>query len=155
MDGALGSIRFRWSLGLPDTLDNDLAGGLGGNAAKVLGLDLDADHIPQLGVGDGPAGLLQRHLGGRVVHGLHDVLEDEHAHLAGLGVGLDLNVVPGALVVPLVGRGQGLGDLLHHIAGGNALLLLDLGNGGEKLLAVVLAAVGLFRVLSRHFVTLP
>ena len=137
-------------LRLTDALDDDLPGGLGGDAAEVPGLDLDADHVPQLGVGDGAPGLLQGDLGGGIVHALHDVLEDEHPHLAGLGVGLDLDVVPGPLVVPLVGGGQGLGDLLHHIAGGDALFLLDLGNGGEELLAGVLSAVGFFRIFSRH-----
>ena len=46
-------------LGFPDALDDDLTGGLGGDTAKVLGLDLDADHISQLGVGQCAAGLLQ------------------------------------------------------------------------------------------------
>ena len=52
-------------------------------------------------------------------------------------------IVPHALVVPPVGGQEGLGDLLHHIAGLDALLLLDLMDGLEKLLGVHLVAVDL------------
>ena len=38
-------------LGLADALDDNLTGGLGGDAAEILGLDLDADHVAELGVG--------------------------------------------------------------------------------------------------------
>ena len=57
-------------------------------------------------------------------------------------------IVSGALMVPLVGADQGLGDLLQHIALGDALFLLDHADGGEELLAVQLIA---FRCFLRCF----
>lgn len=137
------------ALGLADALDDDLAGGLGGDAAKILGLDLDADHVAQLGVGQGLPGLLQGDFGGAVVYGLHHVLFDVHAYIALVRVGPDLDVISRPVVVSLVGGGQCLGNFLHHISRWDTLLLFDLGNGGEKFLAVILAVVGL-RFFSRH-----
>ena len=136
-------------LGLADALDDDLAGGLGGHAAKVLGLDLHADHVAQLGLGQDQAGLLQADLGGGIVYLLHDVLLQKQADGAGVGVGVNDQIIAHALVVPAIGGQQSLGDLLHHITGLDALLLLDLGDGGKKLLAVQFVAVcGFCRSLS-------
>ena len=137
-------------LRLPDALDDDLAGGLGGDAAKALGLDLNADHVPQLGPGEGGLGLGQADLGGGVVYLLHHVLFQEHAHGVGLRIGVHHQVVAHALVVPAVGGDQGLGDLLHHIAGLDPLLLLDLSDGGEKLGTVQLVVVDFLGRLLSH-----
>ena len=129
------------ALGLPHALDDDLPGGLGGDAAEVLGLDLDAQHVPELGPGQGLPGVLQGDLGVRVVHHLHDVLLDEHAHVPALLVGVHHHVVGDALVVPLVGGHQGLGDLFQHVGLGDALVLFNIGDGGEKFLGVQLRAL--------------
>ena len=137
-------------LRLPDSLNDDLAGSLGGDAAEVLGLDLNADGVPQLHSGQGQAGLLQADLSARIVHLLHHLFFQEHADHSGLLVGLHGQVVTHPLVVPAVGGDQGLGDLFHHIALFDALLLLDLGDGGKKLLAVQLGAVDLFRYSLSH-----
>ena len=67
-------------LRLAHALDNDLAGGLGGDAAKIFGLDLNAQHVSQLGPGQGPLGVVQADFGVGIVHRLHHVLFDEHAH---------------------------------------------------------------------------
>ena len=53
-------------LGLPHALDDDLPGRLGGDAAEVPGLDLDADHVAALGGGQALAGLGQGDFGGGV-----------------------------------------------------------------------------------------
>ena len=129
-------------LGLPHTLDNDLAGGLGGDAAKGPGLDLYAQHVAQLSLGQLGLGLLQGHLGVRIVHGLHHVLLDVHLDLGLLLVKVHHHVVGDALMVPLIGGHQSLGDLVQHIALGDALLLLDEVDGGKKLLAVQLNGLG-------------
>ena len=134
-------IVYHATLGLAHTLNDDLPGGLGGDAAEVPGLDLNADNVAQLGVGQLQPGLVQAHLRELVVDGLHHVLFDEHADLAPLLVGVHGDVVPSALVVPLVGGDQGLGDFFHHVALGDALFLLDHVNGGKELLAVQLVGL--------------
>ena len=137
-------------LSLPDALDDDLPGGLSGDAAKALGLDLDADHVPQLGAGEGGLGLGQADLAGGVVHLLHHVLFQEHPDGVGLRIGVYHQVVAHALVVPPVGGHQRLGDLFHHVAGLDALFLLDLSDGGKKLLAVQLIIVDLLGRFLSH-----
>ena len=137
-------------LGLAHTLDDHLAGGLGGDAAEVTGLDLDADHVAQLGLGQLGAGHLQAHLGAGVVDLLHHVLLDEHADGTLLLVGLHADVVAHAFVIPLVGGHQSLGDLLQHIGLGNALFLLNQVDGGKKLHPVQFIGLLRFRVLLRH-----
>ena len=142
------------ALRFPHALDDDLAGGLGGDAAKIAGLDLDAQHIAQLRPGQRGPGLLQAHLGAGVIHLLHHILFDEHAHGAQLFVGVHGHVIPHALVVPLVGRDQRLGDLLDHIGLGDALLLFDHTDRGEKFRRVQLVALLCFCVLSRRHCSL-
>ena len=135
-------------LGFPHALDDDLPGRLGGDAAEVPGLDLDADHVAALGGGQALAGLGQGDLGGGVRDFLYDLLLDVHPHGLGDLVGLHEHVVGHALVVPLVGGDQGLGDLLQHVVPGDALLFLDQGDGGKEFLAVQLIA---FRCFLRCF----
>ena len=67
------------ALRLPDALDDHLAGGLSGDAPKILGLDLTAHHVPQLHRGQEPAGLLQGDLRVRIGHFLHHVPPDDDA----------------------------------------------------------------------------
>ena len=131
-------------LGLPHPLDDHLAGGLGGDPAKVPGFDLDADHVPGLGGGEALPGLVQGDLGGGVGDLFHDLLLDEHADGLGNLVGLHKDVVGDPLVVPLVGGDQGLGDLLQHVVFGDALLLFNELDGGEELLPVQFIALGRF-----------
>ena len=135
-------VEHHAALGLPHALNDDLTGGLGGDAAEVLRLDLDAQHVAQLGPGQSLPGVLKAHLGVGVIDGLHHVLLDVHADLALFLVGVHGDVVGDALVVPLVGGHQRLGDLLDHVCLGDALFLLDVSNGGEELLRVQLRALG-------------
>ncbi len=128
-------------LGLTHPLNNHLPGGLGGNAAKVAGLDFHPHHVPQTGGGELLPGFLQAHFGVRVVHHLHDVLPNEHPHRAQLLVGVHGDVVPGPLVVLFVGGNQRLGDLFDHILLGNPLLLLNEADGGKKFRTVQLVAL--------------
>ena len=137
-------------LRLTDALDNDLAGGLRGYPAEVPGLDLHADHIAQLGLGQGVSCLVQADLRGGVVHHLHHFLLQKQADSGGLLIGLDDQIFPHPLVVLLIGGQKGLGNLLHHIAGLDALLLLNLGDGGKELLAVQLIAVDFFGCSLSH-----
>ena len=53
-----------------------------------------------------------------------------------------------ALVVPLVGGGDGLDDLVHHEGLGDIALLFQHGQGGEDLRAV--HAGGLFLLFASH-----
>ena len=128
---------------LPDALDDDLPGGLGGDAAEGPCLDLYAHRVAQLGLGQGAAGLLQADLHGGVIHLLHDLLFQKQTDGAVRLVGLNDQVVPHALVVPAVGGQQGLGHLFHHIAGLNAFFLLNLMNGLKEFLAIHLIGVDL------------
>ena len=137
-------------LGLPHTLDDHLAGGLGGDAAEIAGAHLDADDVAKLGVGQLLPCHLEAHLGAGVVDLLHHVLLDEHAHGTGLLVGLHGHVVPRALVVPLVGGHQGLGDFLQHVGLGDTLLLLNQVDGGKELRPVQLVGLLRFGILLRH-----
>ena len=130
------------ALSLAHTLNDDLTGSLGGDAAKVAGLDLNADNVAQLGTGQLFAGLFQTQLGGGIVNRFHHVLLDEHTDLAGLFVALDNHVVAHALMVTLIGRNQSLGDLFDHIGLGDAFLLFDQADSGKKFLAVQFIALG-------------
>ena len=125
-------------LRLAHPLDDNLTGGLSGDAAEVFGLDLNAQHIPQLRPGQGLLRVLQADLSVGIVHHLHHVLFDEHPNLALFLVGVHHHVVRNTLVVPLIGGDQGLGDLPHHIFLGNSLFLFNVGDGGEKFLGVQL-----------------
>ena len=122
------------------------------NPCTEMSLEMARDKLPQaqLGLGQLIPGHLQAHLGAGVIHLLHHVLLDEHAHGALLLVGLHRHVVPRALVIPLVGGDQGLGDLLQHVGLGDALLLLNQVDGGEKLRPVQLVGLLRFGVLLRH-----
>jgi hypothetical protein len=108
------------ALGLADALDDDLLGGLGGDAAEAvlaelqgvdLGVvlrlllgallvaveveDLEQELVADLGLETGAMGLLEADLAVPRLHLLDDVEDLEEVHVAGLGVeaGLDLPVL--------------------------------------------------------------
>ena len=125
-------------LGLPDALDDDLLGRGGGDAAKILGVDVDADLVPQLGRGGIGPGLLQGHFGGGVLHILHHGLDGVHGDGPGLLVDVDEDVVQSgalgvALVQGLVGGHQRLGDPVQHIILPDALFLFQVLQGLDHL----------------------
>ena len=142
-------------LRLADTLDDYLPGGLGGDAAEGPCLHLHTHRVAQLGPGQGAPGLLQADLGGGVVNLLHDFLFQIQADGIGGLVGLYKQVIPHPLVVPAVGRQQGLGHLLHHVARLNALFLLNLMDGLKKLLAVHLVGIDILLCHSLSHGVLP
>ena len=122
------------ALGLADALTNDVLCGLGGNAAKVLGLERGDDAVAHfvgladlLGLGDADLGVL-------VVPVLvgHDVLDQGHIKAAGIGVDVHLDVVLLDLVVLLDGNDDGGLDLLDQVLCGDAALVLQHGESFKK-----------------------
>ena len=122
------------ALGLADALTNDVLCGLGGNAAKVLGLERGDDAVAHfvgladlLGLGDADLGVL-------VVPVLvgHDVLDQGHIEAAGTGVDVHLDVVLLDLVVLLDGNDDGGLDLLDQVLCGDAALVLQHGESFKK-----------------------
>ena len=106
------------ALGLADLLEDDLLGGLGGNAAEHLGrlrklhlvAELDAvGHFVAVQLAVHLAGFVDRDLGGRVGDVLHDLLEREEVDLAGFQVEARLEVLA-RLVVLARRRGDGFFD---------------------------------------------
>ena len=140
-------------LGLPDALDDDLLGGLGGDAAEGGYLHRDADHISQLRAGIHVPGGVQGHLGGGVLHLLH------HGPLLGYGHfgfrQLHHHVFGGDLLVILpvlpVGVYQSLLDPLHHVVNGDVPLLLQRFQGAEDHIGLAKLRLGIgFLCISGH-----
>ena len=85
------------ALGLADALNDDLLGGLGGDAAERLRLHVDIDEVAEVGVLVDLAGLVERDLRG----GREDVVDDLllHVHVHIVVLDLDKDVVGIALFV--------------------------------------------------------
>ena len=137
-------------LRLPDALNDNLAGGLGGDASEILGADLAGHHVAQLDMGQAPAGILQGDLGVGVIHHLNYIPADHHADDIPLLVGNHRHVVSHALVVPLIGGGQGLADLFQHVFLFDAPLFFQLIQGQEKFPVVLLLGVFSFLCSLSH-----
>ena len=138
-------------LGLPEALDDDLLAVSGGDAAEFHFVHRDVHHVADLIPGGEGLGLLQGHLveGVHIVLLVHHGLADEHAQLLVLLVRLHDDVfLFHVLVVPLVGGGDGLDDLLQHSLLGNAPFLLQQFQGGEDFPGV--HAGGFFLLLASH-----
>ena len=122
------------ALGLADALTDDVLCGLGGDAAKVLGLEGGHDAVAHLialadvlSLGDADLAVL-------VVPVLigHDVLDEGDVELAGVGVDLDHDVVVLDLVVLLHGDDDSSLDLVDQVLRGNAALVLQHGESFKK-----------------------
>ena len=122
------------ALGLADALTDDVLCGLGGDAAKVLGLEGGHDPVAHLialadvlCLGDADLAVL-------VVPVLigHDVLDEGDVELAGVGVDLDHDVVVLDLVVLLHGDDDSSLDLFDQVLRGNAALVLQHGESFKK-----------------------
>ena len=100
-------------LGLPQALNDDLLAVAGGNAAEFHVFHRQVHHAAQLVLGTEPAGLLQRDLGTGILHLFHDLLLHIHPQVVLFLVHVHDHVLH-ALVIPLIGGGQGLNDLAHH-----------------------------------------
>ena len=137
------------ALCLTQALDDDLLAVAGGDAAKLGVIHGDVHDIADLILGGQSLGLGQGHL----VEGIHIILFVHHVlldvHLQGLVLLIHIHDhVLHALVVTLVGGGDGLDDLVHHEGLGNVALFLQHGQGGEDLRAV--HANGFFLLFASH-----
>ena len=119
------------ALGLTDALDDDLLGGLGGDATEGLGLDILADEIADGAVRVDLPGGVQLDLGGGGHDLLHDFLLGVHPQIV-LGE-LNVHVVGVAGAVLFIGCKQGLRDPVGHIVRGNAALALELAKSCKNL----------------------
>ena len=119
-------------LGLPQTLDDDLLAVSGGDAAKLHVVDRQIHNVADLVTGGDGVGFFQRHLvvGVYIVLFVHHVLLNEHLQIV-MGLVHVHNDVFNALVVPLVGGGDGLDDLIQHKGLRNAALLFQQRQGLE------------------------
>ena len=120
-------------LGLPQALNDDLLAVAGGDTAELHVLHREVHHTAQLVLGADMAGLLQRDLVGGVHDLLHDLLLDVHPQVVLLLVHVHDHVLH-ALVIPLIGGGQGLNDLAHHKVLGDAPFLLQHSQRCENLI---------------------
>ena len=140
------------ALGLANALNNNLLCGRGGDTAKILGLDIDADLVAQLGVLGIGLGLLQRHFSGGVQHLFHNRLDGVHGDGAGLLINVDKYVVQGCalgitLIQRFVGSYQCLRDPVQHVFLLNTLFLFQILQGLDHL-----TCHGSFLFLSQIFI---
>ena len=92
-----------------------MLGGLGGDAAELLGVQLHLHGLPHPGGGVVGDGFVQKNLGFGVFHiFVYDHLGDGDGELALFGVDDDVYVVSG-LIVPLDGDDDGVLDLFDQI----------------------------------------
>ena len=121
-------------LRLPQALDNDLLAVAGSDAAKLRVVHGDVHHVADLVSGGNGLGLLN----GDLVEGVHIVLLRHHVllhvHLQPLMFLIHVhNDVFHVLVVPLVGGGDSLDDLIHHEGLGDAPFLFQHSQSCEDL----------------------
>ena len=141
-------------LSLPQALDDDLLAVAGGDAAELHRVHGDIHDVAHLILGGELLGLLDGHLVGgvHVVLFLHHVLLDEHLQVLMLLIHIHDDVLH-VRVVPLVGGGQGLHDLLHHEGLGDAPLLLQQSQCREDLRGI--EAYGLLLLFAFHVTDSP
>ena len=125
------------ALSLADALDDDLLGGLGGDAAELGDVHGNGDGVAQLDVGVVAAGGVDVDLQSDIGQLLHNGLDLVHAQTF-LTDAHD-NVLSGdvamILAVLAVGVGQSLLQAVDHVLHGNALELLQLAQAFKDLLA--------------------
>ena len=122
------------ALSLADALTDDVLCGLGGNTAKIAGLERGDDAVAHfvgladlLGLGDADLGVL-------IVPVLigDNVLHQSDVELAAVGVDLHQNVVVLDLIVLLDSDHDGSLDLLDQVLCGDAALVLQHGESFKK-----------------------
>ena len=125
-------VVYNAALGLAYALDNDLLGGLGGDAAELLRLDRDA----QLVAGSGLLGVFLRaldvYLKRGVLHLLDDGHVDDEVYALLFLVAYHLDVLAEVRIVLAEGRQEGLLYLFVHVVAGNALFLLYVLHRGKE-----------------------
>jgi len=123
-------VEHHAALGLADALDDDLLGGLGGNAAESLRFDIHVHEVAQLGMLVNLLRGVERDLGRGRKHILDDLFLDIHLHVVVLD--LDEHVVGIAVLVLFIGRDESLRDLVDHIGLRDAPFLFQLRQRGEN-----------------------
>ena len=113
------------ALALPQALTDHMLGGLGGNAAKLLGFERGHKALAHLISFADLLGILQADLGVGVFHFLHNVLQKAGAEGADGGVNVHHNIVILHLIILLDGNHNGRLDLLDQIVGGQAAFLFQ------------------------------
>ena len=96
-EGALAVLVLRedaLALGLAHALEDHLLGRLGGDPAELLHLEVDLDHVLELGARLEPPRLVEAHLELGIGHLLDDALLGEHPDGPGLPVEREAGVVP-------------------------------------------------------------
>ncbi len=121
-------------LGLPQALNNDLLAVPGGDAPELHIVDGDVHQAADVRPPVFQQGLLQGDLRAGPLHLRHDLLLYIHLQILARLVHVHHHILH-ALVVLLVGRGQGLDDLIHHKGGRDAPLLFQKGQGGKNFIA--------------------
>ena len=122
------------ALGFPQALNDDLLAVAGGDTAELRVVHGNIHDVADLILGGDGLGLGQRHLigGVHIVLFVHHVLLDVHLQGLVLLVHIHDDVLH-AVVIPLVGGGDGLDDLIHHKGLGNVALFLQQSQSREDL----------------------
>ena len=120
------------ALRLADALNDDLLGCLRRDAAELLGLDRDADHVADLGALADAVRRFLADLNIRVDDARDDRLRDDHLDLLLVLVENDLHVVLTVGRVLAERRQHGLTDLLIHIFARNTFFFFDICNCVKK-----------------------
>ena len=111
---------------LPEPLQNDLLGGLGRDAAGVVGQGFGRrDFVPQFYIPLDDRGILQGYFPGGVLYVLNHCFEGKDADVAGIRVKGDGDILTGGGVILFEGRRQG------HLNGLEHLLLGQMALGGQ------------------------
>ena len=124
------------ALGLADALTDDVLCGLGGNTAKIAGLERGDDAVAHLVAAADLACLGHTDLGVLVVPVLvcHDILDQRHIKAAGVGVDVHTDVILLDLIVLLDGNDDSRLDLFDQVFCGDAALMLQHGERFKKVL---------------------
>ena len=120
------------ALTLAQTLTDDMLCRLGGNAAKLLGLEGGDHALADLVALADLLGILQTDLRVGVLDLLHDVAQQACAEGAYLGVNVNDNIVILDLIVLLDGDDDGCLDLVDQVVLGQAALLFQCGKSLKK-----------------------
>ena len=118
------------ALCLADALDNDLLGGLGGDAAKVLRANIDIHEVSELGVLVDLPGSVERNFGCGREHVVDHLFLYVHLEIAVFY--LDEHVIGIAFLVLFIRRDECLRDLVDHVLLRNAALFFELGQRREN-----------------------
>ena len=124
----------KMEFGLPQALNDDLLAVSGGDAPELHIVDGDVHQAADVRPPVFQQGLLQGDLRAGPLHLRHDLLLYIHLQILARLVHVHHHILH-ALVVLLVGGGQGLDDLIHHKGGRDAPLLFQKGQGGKNFIA--------------------